>query len=196
MVIHLAATAFRARATSRSAGRQRADGAGFSAAFQKPDVVRIGRDGAILLQRMYQIEIGRTGIFIPYTRRYGGQLVRALARRTPKDTGKAAQGWLLGQARFTWEAEVLKRKVLTVANSVPYIEILNEGHSNQAPKGYIEATIQDWEEDVLMGWRLSMLQTKRRLYSDITSALRRATSLSGYTIQIIYVKPVFGALSV
>lgn len=54
-----------------------------------------------------------------------------LIRETPVDTGQARNGWqndLVGGQRH-------------VQNSVPYIGELNNGHSNQAPAGFIEAII-------------------------------------------------------
>lgn len=52
-------------------------------------------------------------------------------RETPVDTGAARQGWqldLVGDEQH-------------IQNSVPYINRLNDGHSKQAPAGFIDAIV-------------------------------------------------------
>lgn len=54
-----------------------------------------------------------------------------LLRETPVDKGQARQGWqldLIGDEQH-------------VQNSVPYIGRLNDGHSTQAPAGFIDAIV-------------------------------------------------------
>ncbi|WP_201450287.1 hypothetical protein [Sphingobium yanoikuyae] len=54
-----------------------------------------------------------------------------VVRETPVDTGQARQGWqldLIGEQQH-------------IQNSVPYISRLNDGHSQQAPAGFIEAAV-------------------------------------------------------
>jgi hypothetical protein len=54
-----------------------------------------------------------------------------LLRETPVDTGQARQGWqmdLIGDQQH-------------VQNAVPYINRLNDGHSKQAPSGFIDAIV-------------------------------------------------------
>lgn len=55
------------------------------------------------------------------------QLVRALAAATPVDTGEAQQGWHI--------------KGTSIVNNVSHIEMLNNGHSEQAPAHFIETTL-------------------------------------------------------
>lgn len=88
-----------------------------------------------------------------------------LVETTPRDTGWAANNWIprIGEpldepagsrdsvsqassARQTGEVSVaaewnLRRGPIFVSNNVPYIQKLNEGHSPQAPAGFVEAAI-------------------------------------------------------
>lgn len=63
----------------------------------------------------------------------GADLLAGLVLATPVDTGQARNGWQIdttgGQT--------------TVENRVPYINRLNEGHSKQAPAGFVENVIDD-----------------------------------------------------
>lgn len=63
-------------------------------------------------------------------------LQRALMLKTPKDTGRAARGWVATTPSTPYEHGV-------VENNVEYIGKLNDGHSKQAPAGFVEASIQD-----------------------------------------------------
>lgn len=56
------------------------------------------------------------------------ELVLALSDATPVDTGLAAS---------SWKADKGTDKAV-ISNDVPYIEQLNEGHSQQAPARFIE----------------------------------------------------------
>lgn len=53
-----------------------------------------------------------------------------LMRATPVDTGRARNGWQLQLGQDP-----------TIENQVPYVGKLNDGHSKQAPKMFIEAEI-------------------------------------------------------
>lgn len=79
-----------------------------------------------------------------------------LVKRTPVDTGRARSNWLpsLNVARTDEVAPGERPEVASVfalykindtilsTNNLPYIERLNEGHSQQAPAGFVEAAIQ------------------------------------------------------
>jgi hypothetical protein len=53
-------------------------------------------------------------------------------RATPIDKGKARRGWNLYRKDRVWH----------VNNRVPYINVLEEGHSKQAPNGMIQPAIR------------------------------------------------------
>lgn len=53
-------------------------------------------------------------------------------KATPIDKGKARRGWNLYRKDRVWH----------VNNRVPYINVLEEGHSKQAPNGMIEPAIR------------------------------------------------------
>lgn len=86
-----------------------------------------------------------------------------LTSDTPIDTGWAASNWLLNiggpvtkphgsREKVDYSKsqkganEILSYKLssgpIFLSNNVPYMESLNDGSSTQAPKGFIEATIQ------------------------------------------------------
>lgn len=56
---------------------------------------------------------------------------RQVVPRTPIDKGRARAGW---QRRQQGSAQV-------VENNVPYIERLEKGYSNQAPRGFVNQAI-------------------------------------------------------
>jgi hypothetical protein len=63
--------------------------------------------------------------------------VRDLSKATPKDTGRASRSWRADTYR-SGDSETLIR------NTVPYIERLNDGWSNQQPRpGWVEQIIQN-----------------------------------------------------
>lgn len=87
-----------------------------------------------------------------------------LIKATPVDTGWARANWIFSigqpiagpagapgkvgparQAQSSGVARVLVYKlnqgVIWLSNNVPYIQVLNAGHSKQAPAGFIEAAI-------------------------------------------------------
>jgi hypothetical protein len=68
---------------------------------------------------------------------FNDQLVKDLRNATPKRTGHAAASW---QATASVSPDKYNSVVST--NTVPYIERLNQGHSKQAPAGFVEITIE------------------------------------------------------
>jgi hypothetical protein len=58
--------------------------------------------------------------------------VKALKAATPRDTGRASKGW---------SSTLTQAQVAQIRNDVPYIGILNEGHSQQAPSYFVEQTL-------------------------------------------------------
>ena len=58
--------------------------------------------------------------------------VKALKAATPKDTGRASKGW---------SSTLTTTQVAQIQNEVPYIGILNDGHSQQAPAYFVEQTL-------------------------------------------------------
>ena len=91
---------------------------------------------------------------------------RNLLMRTPVDTGRARANWLpsaefpndgfrpanyppalsLQEAEKYFNAENYKNEplpVLYISNNLPYIQVLNEGHSDQAPEFFVEIAIMD-----------------------------------------------------
>ena len=88
-------------------------------------------------------------------------LLRGLTKVTPVDTGRARGNWFVGmstpnrtidQNRKSTEAisdglSVINKATATdypsivISNNLPYIEKLNDGHSGQAPKKFVESEI-------------------------------------------------------
>jgi hypothetical protein len=54
---------------------------------------------------------------------------------TPIRTGRARRGWNKRRSQGTGSFRVIE-------NKVPYVIYLNEGHSRQAPKGYIQQQLE------------------------------------------------------
>lgn len=97
------------------------------------------------------------------------RVLSAVAIETPVDTGRARSNWVpgLGQPNRTVidgpefdksgegsigansayiqrnlaAAESMKGDTVWVSNNLPYIQALNDGHSRQAPRGYVERAI-------------------------------------------------------
>lgn len=59
------------------------------------------------------------------------RIVADLVAATPVDTGRARQGWKYS----------LTPKGFKISNDVPYIEALNQGHSQQAPSYFVERVL-------------------------------------------------------
>lgn len=80
----------------------------------------------------------------------------ALVMNTPVDTGRARSNWIAslnapsvamvepGQKPDTGAAVASFKVTDTayIANNLPYIRRLNEGHSQQAPAGFVEMAVQ------------------------------------------------------
>jgi len=95
------------------------------------------------------------------TRAIGINLLNGLTRVTPVDTGRVRGHWFVGlntsiraidserraaQAVIQGGSVISKAKALdypeiVLSNNLPYIERLNDGHSTQAPKKFVEAEI-------------------------------------------------------
>ena len=67
------------------------------------------------------------------TRRVAAEIADRVSRRTPVDTGRARDGWVLSGAGHSY----------TVQNPVPYITALEHGHSAQAPAGMVAVTLSE-----------------------------------------------------
>lgn len=87
--------------------------------------------------------------------------VANLTEDTPVDTGHAANNWIpsldqpvlteagtrqspSGEAQSAGIAEIAGYslpRIGYIANNVPYIQSLNEGHSQQAPSGFVEGAV-------------------------------------------------------
>lgn len=84
-------------------------------------------------------------------------VVQAFAQtvvKTPVDTGAARSSWLLGGSNDggvgTNTVNVTTQSIPDIGGSVllysniPYIERLENGYSQQAPKGMVRTTVQQW----------------------------------------------------
>jgi len=66
--------------------------------------------------------------------KYGTEQLKVV---TPVDTGKAREGWQ-SKVDLTRRGKFLSG---TIFNRVEYIDVLNKGHSQQAPNYFIEQTL-------------------------------------------------------
>lgn len=66
-----------------------------------------------------------------YTAQVAQTFYEEVKKATPIDRGRARRGWNLYRKDRVWH----------VNNRVPYINVLEEGHSKQAPNGMIEPAI-------------------------------------------------------
>lgn len=82
--------------------------------------------------RELQAEIGRD------FSRFNSDFVDNLKSETPIRSGTARRGW---QNRYTGNIG-RSSKYLLASNRVPYIEVLEEGSSRQAPDGIIEPALR------------------------------------------------------
>ena len=91
-------------------------------------------------------------------------VLKGLVLATPVDTGRARGNWQVSVSRpinsqskdfdkgggatinkgvaETAKAKIIKYPILWLTNNLPYIEALNNGHSDQAPKKFVEAAIK------------------------------------------------------
>lgn len=58
-----------------------------------------------------------------------------IVTRTPRDTGRAQDGW-----EFSFDDSSSRA---TISNEVPYIGILENGWSDQAPNGFVRITLEE-----------------------------------------------------
>lgn len=96
-------------------------------------------------------------------KRVGFEIANELKRTTPRDTSWARSNWLISigrpvtapagsreavttTAQAAGEARLLVYRTnqgdVWISNNVPYIQPLNEGHSKQAPAGFVEDAIR------------------------------------------------------
>jgi hypothetical protein len=118
--------------------------AGDMATFQA-DLAKFARDNRVALRTI--------------VRKLALDIHRGLVLRTPRDTGRAASNWiptLEAPAQGTQEPDNAARTKAMVAsiaatlpdfpsvwisNNLPYIQRLNEGHSKQAPAGFVQIVV-------------------------------------------------------
>lgn len=62
-----------------------------------------------------------------------------LYKRTPIDTGNARGGWHIN---------LMKNGNYQVANDVEYVQYLEDGHSQQAPRGFQNQAIRETRSDI------------------------------------------------
>jgi hypothetical protein len=62
-----------------------------------------------------------------------------LQQETPKDTGEASEG-------YTATVVDVEKSTFSVSNSVEHINVLNAGHSDQAPARFIEGVVLRYGE--------------------------------------------------
>jgi len=81
-----------------------------------------------------------------------------LQLQTPIDTGRARGSWTVGKSRVAMDAAVSTRErgrvlgplsssrieTLYITNGTPYIQLLNDGSSSQAPPRFIEKTLSKY----------------------------------------------------
>ena len=65
--------------------------------------------------------------------RVAQDIKRVAQANTPIDKGRARRGWKMTQTRNT----------RSVKNRVPYIDLLEQGRSKQAPNGIMRPTVRD-----------------------------------------------------
>jgi hypothetical protein len=86
------------------------------------------------------------------------QIFNQIVERTPVDTGRARANWNIDintvdltlhdpgrdatNESLTATARFKLTDTIYISNNLPYIERLDEGHSKQAPAGFIDAAIE------------------------------------------------------
>lgn len=90
----------------------------------------------------------------------GFRFFQKLQTLTPRDTGRAQNGWIpvIDKPASEWKPEtklasysllsfpfgqVKFNSIIWISNNVEYIEPLNEGHSSQAPYGFTNDALRD-----------------------------------------------------
>ncbi len=94
-------------------------------------------------------------------RRAAMELQSELIETTPRDTSRARSGWHLdtnhgtflppeGQASYTPQKQIAPKgaSFLILYNNVEYIVSLNEGHSTQAPKRFVQLAMDKVQRGV------------------------------------------------
>jgi hypothetical protein len=99
--------------------------------------MKVSLDIVNFKQEMQRIEEEMTVLAnedITFLIKYGTEQLRTV---TPVDTGKARKGW-----EFKLDLKDGRGyKTGTILNRVDYIDTLNNGHSKQAPRYFIEQTL-------------------------------------------------------
>lgn len=86
-----------------------------------------------------------------------------IIQRTPRDTGRAAAGWQVGineipgylppEGNYPYPPAPMVPTFklgddIYIANNVEYITVLEDGHSQQAPRGMVKVTITEFQSFV------------------------------------------------
>ena len=85
-------------------------------------------------------------------------LFEKIVRRTPVDTGRARGNWMAGINRPSsdspgYESVVARARLgdsLFLTNNLPYIGVLENGSSEQAPHGMVAVTVTEFRQVVSM----------------------------------------------
>lgn len=115
------------------------------------------------LNRLTDVTIKAEGKLVDVVRKIAMDIDRRLVNRTPRDTGRAARNWIVSisepdttqlpepESRNAADAVIQeseqklknlkKGQKVFVQNNLEYIQALNNGHSPQAPPGYVDAEI-------------------------------------------------------
>lgn len=99
---------------------------------------------------------GLRAAFSPYASRW---------RKPYGQGGSISEGQ--NQAGVVWSAAGLLKgrkadQAIYITNNSPYIEVLNQGHSKQAPAGFIEAGIQSGTASVVTLFRFTAIEKLSR----------------------------------
>lgn len=84
------------------------------------------------------------------------QVYAGVTKKTPVDTGRARANWNMsvGSVDYSVDEEATKvqrpalkkgdgEKAIYITNNLPYIQVLEEGSSTQAPNGMVEVTLNE-----------------------------------------------------
>lgn len=106
------------------------------------------------LETAYKVKV--EGTLEKDVRRTALAVDRELVLNTPVDTGRARSNWIpslnVPEVRLVEPgqkpdvaaatASYKLSDIIFISNSLPYIKRLNDGHSKQAPAGFVEASVQ------------------------------------------------------
>jgi len=92
--------------------------------------------------------------FVAFQKRIAFELLSRTVLKTPVDTGRARNAWQLaigkvpqGETPSESAGQALARlkfgQTIFLANNVPYIILLEHGHSAQAPSGMLAVSIEE-----------------------------------------------------